>query len=115
MDLLVTAERTCFNTQEIHERDLIRARYHTWDEARNGIVIGVGEQTLTVIFMPKIHRSTTYFVIRAGEVADGKWELTYTEDFTHIGKVEMTYGDSGSSDSETPDGESSDSDVVGEL
>lgn len=115
MDLLVITESTCFNEQEIHERDLIRARYHTWDEARNGIVIGVSGQTLTVIFMPKVHRATTYFTIKADEVKDGKWELTYTEDFTHIGRVEMTYGDSGSSDSETPDGESANSDVDDEL
>ena len=99
MDIIETRETLRFNPEEIHERDLVRAKYHTWDEPRNGIVTVVRGATLTVLFLPEIHRATTYFVIRAEEVRDGKWEMTYTQDFTHIGKVEMTDGDGGGADS----------------
>lgn len=105
MELLEITDCLRFNPQEIHERDLIRARYHTWNKARNGIVTALREHTMAVLFMPEIHRATTYFIIEASEVRDGKWSLVYTQDFTHIGRVDMTYGDGGSADSDAPDGE----------
>ena len=103
MELLETAENIRFNAQEIHERDLVRARYHTWEKPRNGIVTAVCDSTLAVLFMPEVHRATTYFIITASEVRDGKWDITYTHDFSSVGRVEMTYGDSGNADSEAAD------------
>ena len=99
MALIETKDSPQFNPEEIHERDLMRAKYYTWPEPRNGLVATVRKDVLTVIFMPAIHRATRYFSIKAQEVADGKWELHYTGDMETIGKAGgETDGDIGSPD-----------------
>lgn len=99
MALIETKNSPQFNPEEIHERDLMRAKYHTWPEPRNGLVVTVRQDVLTVIFLPAIHRATCYFSIKAQEVADGKWELRYTGDMETIGKAGgETDGDTGSPD-----------------
>lgn len=100
MALIETRDSPGFNLDEIHERDLVRAKYHTWPEPRNGLVAAVSVDTLTVIFMPAIHRATCYFQAKAQEVADGKWEISYTSDLETIGKAGGEDGDTGGIDTE---------------
>ena len=100
MALIETRDSPQFNPEEIHERDLMRAKYHTWPEPRNGLVETVGKDVLTVIFMPAIHRATCYFSVKAQEVADGKWEISYTSDMETIGKAGGEDGDTGGIDTE---------------
>ena len=98
MALIETRDSPQFNPEEIHERDLLRAKYHTWPEPRNGLVTTVRKDILTVLFMPAIHRATCYFRIKAQEVADGKWEISYTADMETIRKAGEESGIIGSPD-----------------
>ena len=108
MSLIETKDSPQFNPEEIHERDLMRAKYHTWPEPRNGLVATVGKDVLTVIFMPAVNRATCYFSVKAQEVADEKWEISYTSDLETIGKEGAESGDIGSADPPETDGESTD-------
>lgn len=105
MALIETRDSPQFNPEEIHERDLMRAKYHTWPEPRNGLVETVGKDVLTVIFMPAIHRATCYFSVKAQEVADGKWEISYTSDMETIGKAGEAGGSIGGTDPAEADDE----------
>ncbi len=108
MALIETRDSPQFIPEEIHERDLVRARYHTWPEPRNGLVTTVRKDVLTVLFMPAIHRATCYFTVKAQEVADGKWEISYTADMETIGKAGGEDGIIGSPDPEAADDGSTD-------
>ena len=108
MALIETKDSPQFNPEEIHERDLMRAKYHTWPEPRNGLVATVRKDALTVIFMPGVHRATCYFSVKAQEVADGKWEISYTSDMETIGREGRESGDTGSADPPEIDDESTD-------
>ena len=90
MALINNTETPVFDTTAIQKRDLIRARYHTWPEARNAIVVSVDGATLQAIFLPGVHAATCYFTVKAQEVADGKWDVLYTHDLATIEHVEMS-------------------------
>lgn len=105
MVLIVSETSPRFNLEEIGERDFVRAKYHTWEKSRNGLTIAASENELTIIFLPLIHRATCYFSVKAEEVAAGKWEILFSRDLTNIDKVELTYGNDGDADTETPDNE----------
>ena len=106
MAIIETRDSPEFNSEEIHERDLVRAKHYTWPEARNGLVAAVGKGALTVIFMPAIHRATCYFTVKAQDIADGQWEMSYTTDMENIRRVGGDIGIIGSPDSAETDGES---------
>lgn len=91
MALISTTESPKFNLSEIAARYLVRGKYHTWTEPRNGVVVAADEDKLTVLFLPLVHLATRYYTVKAQEVKDGKWELFYSNDMVTIGKVEMTY------------------------
>lgn len=76
-----------FDLDEISLRDFVRAKYKTWDEPRNGIVVSVSEDALSVIFLPLIHLATRYYIIKAQEVSDGKWDISYSHDLETVKKV----------------------------
>ena len=68
----------------------------------------VGKDVLTAIFMPAIHRATCYFSVKAQEVADGKWEISWTSDMEAIKREGTGNGDAGGADPAEADGESAD-------
>ena len=94
-----------FDTEEIALRDFVRAKYHTWDEPRNGLVVSVTASELLVIFLPLIHLATRYYTIKAQEVADGKWSILYSHDLEMVGKAGTEDGDGGNADSAATAGE----------
>ncbi len=84
--LTLQETKTVFNTLKIQPQALMRARYHTWEEPRNGIVLAVDKYLISVLFLPLVDVATRLFTIKATEVAEGKWQLLWTEDFEDIGK-----------------------------
>ena len=90
MALISSTETPVFDATAIQQRDLIRARYHTWPEARNAIVVSVDGDTLQAIFLPGVHAATCYYTIKAQEVADGKWDVLYSRDLATVEHVEMS-------------------------
>ena len=77
MSAIKHQDGVCFDSEQVHVRDFIRAQYHTWPEPKNGLIVGLTETVLTAIFLPVIHQSVCYFRVKAKEVEDGKWKLQY--------------------------------------
>lgn len=80
MALLKQTEIRAFDPDVIRKGDFIRARYHTWPEAKNGIVASVTEQRLTVLYIPGATNVSNYYPITAEEVADGKWDVIWSHE-----------------------------------
>ncbi|MBR1760259.1 MAG: DUF5026 domain-containing protein [Schwartzia sp.] len=77
MSVIQHRDEVCFDREQVHVRDFIRAQYHTWPEPRNGLIVSITDTVLTAIFLPAIHQSVCYFRVKAQEVEDGKWKLRY--------------------------------------
>ena len=84
MPLIIDSDEKVFDTASIHKGDLIRAKYNTWPEPRNGLVTAVSESKLTVIFLPGLGNVTNYFTIQAAEVEAGKWSVLWSSDLVTI-------------------------------
>ena len=70
-----------FNPEIVRQHVLIRAKYHMRKNFRNGLVTFVQRDRLTCLFQMGVNASTSYYSAKASEVADGLWELIYTNDF----------------------------------
>ncbi len=84
MPLIIDNIEKAFDASSIHKGDLIRAQYHTWTEAINGLVTAVSEDKLTVLFLPGLGNVTNYFTILASEVSAGKWAVKWSADLVTI-------------------------------
>ncbi len=100
MALIDTETAFVFDENEIQPRSFVRAKYHTWDEARNGLVIHVSKDRIMAVFFPMIHQAMRFYVIKADEVGAGKWEILYSSDLETIGKVGYEDVDNGDTDSQ---------------
>ena len=69
-NILLDESEKIFNLEEVKQRGLIRARYHTWNESRNGIIVAVNKTMIQVLFLTQIRTAAQYFRIPAIEVAD---------------------------------------------
>jgi len=87
MPLIIDSTEKVFDASSVHKGDLIRAQYHTWTEARNGLITAVSEDKLTVLFLPGLGNVTNYFTILANEVVEGKWTVRWTTDLVVINEV----------------------------
>ena len=84
MALIAPTEIPLFVEGEIVRGDLIRAWHYSWDGPRNGLVFASGPREIRAIFMPGVHTAYAYFTIKAKDVADGDWDITYSHDFTTV-------------------------------
>lgn len=104
MSILTSKTSSLFDECAVALGDLVRAKYHTWDEPRNGLVVDVKADALMVLFIPKVHHATRYFIIKPQEVADGKWHILISSDLKTISEEGSTDEESGSSDSQAATG-----------
>ena len=79
-ELVNHGEQYEFAREIIQKRGLIRARYKTWDEPRNGLITYAGKTFLKVLFLTSVNTCATYFSIKISEVVAGLWEIKYTSD-----------------------------------
>jgi hypothetical protein len=84
MPLITDSTEKVFDTASVHKGDLIRAKYQTWSEARNGLITAVSESKLAVLFLPGLGNVTNYFTIQASEVGSGKWAVLWSSDLVTI-------------------------------
>lgn len=84
MPLIVPSGAAVFDAGAIGRGDLIRAKYLGWDGARNGVVVQVEGDEVSVLYRPEIANVISFFSIRAGEVEAGDWEILWTHDFTQV-------------------------------
>lgn len=87
-ELITSAERDEFINEILQRRGLIRAKYWSWTEPRNGLIVYAASTWLKVLFLTGVNVSTSYYVISVDEVKAGLWQLTYTNDFEHFYKIE---------------------------
>jgi hypothetical protein len=92
MSLVITKESPAFALGKIAVGDFVRARHRTWKESINGIVVYIDSEMAQIVYLPKIHRATRYFTIRAQEVQNSEWAIAHSRDLASVEKVEMTNG-----------------------
>lgn len=92
MALVITKESPLFDLEKIGVGDFVRARHRTWKEHINGIVVYIFAEKAQIVYLPKIHRATRYFTIRAQEIQNGEWAIVHSRDLASVEKVEMTNG-----------------------
>lgn len=84
MDILSTATVTAVNAAAIAKGDFIRAKYRAWRSAHNGIVAGVSAEEIRVLYIGDGANVTNYFVVRADEIEEGLWDISWSRDFSDI-------------------------------
>ena len=80
-ELLNHGEQYEFAREIIQKRGLIRAKYHSWEDYRNGLITYAGKTFLKVLFLTGVNMCATYYTIKISEVVAGSWAITYTNDF----------------------------------
>ena len=84
MDILTVNSMAVIDTTKISKGCFIRAKYEAWKRAVNGIVSGVHEDEIRVLYIGEIGNVTNYFTITAEEIGAGLWGISWSEDFTDI-------------------------------
>lgn len=84
MPLIKEGSIRAFDLEAVRKGDLVRAQYHTWPEPRNGLLAAVGEERLTVLFLPGLGNVSNYFPIAAAEVAAGLWKVRWSSDLKTV-------------------------------
>ena len=84
MSVLITAPTTSIDKTQIKKGDFIRAQYHAWSSAYNGLVAAVSLSEIRVLYIVKSNSMTSYFTISADEIAAGLWDLSWSSNFTDI-------------------------------
>ena len=74
MALIKDRAAPVFDSEQVHKGDLIRAKHKTWDEYRNGLVVGITSNELVVLYHTGIGNVSNHFVMLASEVAGGEWQ-----------------------------------------
>ena len=69
MALIKDRAAPVFDSEQVHKGDLIRAKHKTWDEYRNGLVVGITSNELVVLYHTGIGNVSNHFVMLASEVA----------------------------------------------
>lgn len=80
MNLIDKSERAAFNLELFKKRGFIRAKYHSWEESRNGLIVFAAPDFLKVIFLTGIVAATSYYVMKISEVEAGLWEFIFSTD-----------------------------------
>ncbi len=84
MGLLKETTENEFDLTAIEKGWLVWCRHSSWDFDRKGIVTGIKKDVLIVQFYPKIGNVTNHTIIPVNEVADGQWEIRWSEDLTEV-------------------------------
>lgn len=93
-----------FDTDQVHRGDLIRAKHETWDDYRNGLVIGVKDAMLVCLYYADYGNVSNHYTVLADEVSRGEWLIQWTSDMETIYELEMT-DEEDEADSTETDGE----------
>ena len=95
MALVNSVQKSEFDTEAIHEGDLIYVEHTGWNEPRKGIVIHVSADNVTFLYHPEIANVTNRQDISAADVSSGGYVIRWTSDMAKIG----SYGEDSSNDS----------------
>lgn len=85
MALIIDSNKRIFDLTAINRGDCVRIRRAGDTTLRNGIVTRTGETQITILYANIQNNATSFFDVRAADVAIGLWEMWYTTDFINIG------------------------------
>lgn len=85
MALVNTVQRNVFDTDQIHEGDLIYVKRKEWNEPRKGIVTHVSADSIVFLYHPSIANVTNRQDLSADEAASGGYVIRWTSDMTTTG------------------------------
>lgn len=80
-ELVNHGEQYEFNRTIIQKRGVIKAKYHTWETARLGLITYAGKHFIKVLFLTSVNTCATYFTIKINEVVAGLWDIMVSPDF----------------------------------
>lgn len=89
MGLLKDSVIKVFDADAIKRGSLVHGKHQTWQEGKAGFVTAVTEEELTVQYHPGIGNVTNHFFIPASEVAEGQWELRWSDDLSEVHEYKM--------------------------
>lgn len=84
--LIIRDPTNAFDAEEIQRGTLIYAKHKSWSKGEQGFVVSAVKDKVTVQYPPKIGNVTNHFFIYADEVANGDWEIRYSNDMQTITK-----------------------------
>lgn len=82
--LIIRNPTNVFDVNEVHRGTLIYAKHKTWSDPEMGFVVSVTGNKLIVQYPPRIGNVTNHFFVYADEVANGDWEIRYSNDLQVI-------------------------------
>ncbi len=82
-ELMTLDESVVFNLEVLHRCDFVRVKGESWDAPKNGLVVRVQKDLLTVLFL-SASTAVNYLKISAAEVSGGHWEITTSPDLENI-------------------------------
>lgn len=88
MSLIKERDAPVFDREQVHKGDLIRVKHRTWNEYRNGLIVGVADDRLVVLYHAGIGNVSTHFVMLASEVSRGEWQGQWTANMEAVFKIE---------------------------
>lgn len=86
-ELLTTTERDEFVEEILQKRGLVRAKYASWEEPRNGLIVYASKSWIRVLFLTGTNVATSHYTITIDEVKAGLWEIVYSNDFQHFYQI----------------------------
>lgn len=84
MPLLKEEPAMAFDLTQISRGCLLWGRHFTWDEGRAGFVTSATKEQLIVQYHPGVGNVTNHFIVPVSEVADGQWEIRWSEDLSEV-------------------------------
>ena len=76
-----------FDRELVRKGDLIRAKHHTWDEYRNGLIVEITESKITVLYHTGYGNVSNHFFILADEISRAEWQGIWTSDMESISVI----------------------------
>lgn len=84
MGLLKNEEKAVFDTEAIHEGDLLLVTCEGWAAPRSGIVLRVSEHRLTYLHHPGISNVGIQLELFAADIAAGGYTLRWSSDLNDV-------------------------------
>lgn len=84
MEIVTKGEVVTFSPEIVQRRGFIRAKHITWPNFRNGLITFAAPTLLQVLFLVGVNASASYYTVRATEVQQGQWELSYSNDLETV-------------------------------
>ena len=84
MSLIMESTEKIIDQTKVKKGDCIIAQHQTWLEPIKGVITSVNEEKIVVLYLSECNNGTSYYVIYANEIDEGKWSLRWSTDLVTI-------------------------------